>query len=132
MSEPLTFTNKLGHVRRLRPLRDRWEAKVDRDGPIPEHAPELGPCWVWTGTRLGGPRGGYGAINRGGQGSQSTAPLLAHVVAYELYVGPVPDGLELDHLCGNKGCVNPSHLEPVTHRENIRRGFRRRREARAA
>lgn len=56
----------------------------------------------------------------------------AHRIAYRLFVGDIPDHLELDHVCGNRACVNPSHLEPVTHRENIRRGFARRREQRAA
>jgi hypothetical protein len=46
----------------------------------------------------------------------------AHRVAYELLVGPVPDGLVLDHLCRNRACCNPAHLEPVTMRENLRRG----------
>lgn len=46
---------------------------------------------------------------------------LAHRVAYEIHVGPIPDGLEIDHLCRVRCCVNPDHLEPVTHRENMRR-----------
>lgn len=48
---------------------------------------------------------------------------LAHVVAYELAVGPVPAGMELDHLCRNTACIAPWHLEPVTHRENLLRGI---------
>lgn len=49
--------------------------------------------------------------------------LLAHRWSYEFHVGPIPEGLDLDHLCRNRGCVNPDHLEPVTREENIRRAF---------
>lgn len=51
-------------------------------------------------------------------------PRFAHRVTYEHYVGPVPEGLELDHLCRVRNCVNPAHLEPVTHLLNVRRGAR--------
>lgn len=67
-------------------------------------------CWLWTGATSR-----YGFV--GGQGRN----VLAHRAVYELLVGPIPDGLELDHLCRNKLCVSPWHLEPVTHRENLRR-----------
>jgi hypothetical protein len=70
-------------------------------------------CWEWTGAKTGA---GYGKI------LTFRSIQVAHRVLYELLVGPVPDGMELDHLCQNKSCVNPGHLEPVTHRENIRRG----------
>lgn len=72
-------------------------------------------CWMWGGLMR---RDGYGRAWTG-VGSRR-----AHRVAYELTVGPIPRGLELDHLCRNPGCVNPAHLEAVTHEENVRRGIR--------
>lgn len=73
-------------------------------------------CWEWTGAHN---PGGYGRIGGGGKRGPS---LLAHRVLYERMVGPIPDGLTLDHLCRNPSCVRPDHLEPVTNRENILRG----------
>lgn len=70
-----------------------------------------GDCWLWMARRLRG----YGKFDLG----NTTA--MAHRVAYELSVGPIPDGLQLDHLCRVRHCVNPAHLEPVTQRENILR-----------
>jgi len=72
-------------------------------------------CWLWTACA----RGGYGQISAGGR---SRKILSAHRVAYEMLVGPIPEGLDLDHLCRVTLCVNPKHLEPVTHRENLLRG----------
>jgi hypothetical protein len=71
-------------------------------------------CWLWT-AGLNGE--GYGAINVAGQ----IRP--AHRVAYELFRGPIPEGLTLDHLCRVRCCVNPDHLEPVTRKENTLRGI---------
>lgn len=69
-------------------------------------------CWLWT----GGLSHGYGHFSdRGWQGG-------AYRWAYEHWVGPIPEGLDLDHLCRITSCVNPAHLEPVTHRENLLRG----------
>lgn len=70
-------------------------------------------CWNWTRHLYGY---GYGHIYADGRSQ------MAHRVVYELFVGPIPDGLQLDHLCRNTACVNPAHLEPVTCRENILRG----------
>jgi len=64
---------------------------------------------------------GYAKISTG-QVDRRPKPKLAHVASYELLVGPVPGGRQLDHLCRNKMCINPDHLEPVTPRENVLRG----------
>lgn len=70
-------------------------------------------CWEWTGALYSG---GYGqaTINRTGY--------TAHRVAYEVFKGSIPEGLVLDHLCRNRCCINPDHLDPVTNRENLMRG----------
>ncbi len=92
-------------------------AKVNRHGPIPNHAPHLGECWEWTG-RLH--RLGYGAFGRTKAGSISS---LAHRRHWIEVVGPLAPGIDLDHLCRNRRCVRLNHLEPVTHKENCRRGL---------
>lgn len=99
---------------RVRPPENRFWEKVDKNGPIPERRPDLGPCWIWTAT-LSGPRGPYGQFFDG------VRVVPAHRFAYELLVGPIPDGHHLDHICLNPPCVRPSHTEPVTLTENNRR-----------
>jgi len=69
-------------------------------------------CWEWK--RSLNSRG-YSLISVDG------VVQLGHRVSYELHVGPIPEGLTIDHLCRNKACVNPEHLEPVTHKENHNR-----------
>jgi len=90
---------------------ERFWSKVDKDGPVSS----LGtPCWNW----LGNCSGGYGLFYIiGGNGRY----LMAHRVSYEIEYGTIPKGLELDHLCHNKSCVNPGHLEAVTHIINMQR-----------
>lgn len=68
-------------------------------------------CWIWTGATASG----YGVIR------QNRKLVLAHRAIYELIVGKIPKGLQIDHLCQNTICVNPKHLEPVTPKENMRR-----------
>jgi hypothetical protein len=94
---------------------ERFWSKVDRTGP--------GGCWLWLGQVN---RWGYGHFRR------TLAPgiyrtVKAHRFAYALLVGPIPEGLTLDHLCGRRACVRPDHLEPVTNAENLRRRHARRR-----
>lgn len=76
-------------------------------------------CWEWLGSHF--KTTGYGLFHRPDPAGvwRST---VAHRVVYEVFVGPIPEGLEIDHLCRNRRCVNPNHLEPVTHRENGLRG----------
>lgn len=102
-------------VGRYAPAAERFMAKVDRDGPINEHRPDLGPCWIWTGATG---NHGYGSL-RGDDGKT----VLAHRFSYELQIGPIPVGLQIDHLCRVRACVNPLHLEPVTPIENVARGL---------
>ena len=68
-----------------------------------------GECWRWTGSIS---PNGYGRFNL----------IYAHRRSYELHVGPIPEGLTIDHLCRHRWCVNPAHLEPVTRGENVLRG----------
>ena len=83
---------------------DRFWEKVDKTGS----------CWLWMGYRQ---KRGYGVF-----GAESRQLVLAHRWAYEATKGNILPGFELDHLCRNTSCVNPDHLEPVSHQENVRRG----------
>lgn len=84
---------------------ERFWANVDKG--------TSGDCWSWTGADNGS---GYGRLWVNG------VRIYAHRYAYELLVAPISDGLHIDHLCRNRRCVNPDHLEPVTRKENILRG----------
>ncbi len=87
---------------------ERFWAKVNRLGED--------DCWEWLASSQ--PHG-YGQFAPGGRAGGMTT---AHRVAYELTFGPIPEGLSIDHLCRNRGCVNPAHLEAVSQRVNVLRG----------
>lgn len=92
-----------------RSFRDRLMAKFEVN-------PETG-CWIWTAAKNAF---GYGVI--GGPDPRVRKTLLAHRAMYVELSGSIPEGLDLDHLCRVRHCVNPSHLEPVTRRVNLLRG----------
>jgi hypothetical protein len=85
-----------------------------RKSPV-AYAVNASGCWIWQRSRFGN---GYP------QAWKDKRPYPAHRLYYELHVGPIPPGLDLDHLCRTPLCVNPAHLEPVTRRVNARRGAR--------
>lgn len=72
-------------------------------------------CWLWTASQRGNGYGQFGVTQKD--------IVYAHRFAYEQTVGPIPEGLVIDHLCRVRHCVNPDHMEPVTSRENTFRGF---------
>ena len=76
-------------------------------------------CWLWIGNTQ---NEHYGMFWCGSKRAGTHRKLLAHRVSYEHYKGPIPSALEIDHLCRTRQCVNPDHLEAVTHSENVRRG----------
>lgn len=89
----------------------KWARKVDPLDRLMGRVTKTDSCWIWTGAL----RNGYGAIGVEGK------TLYTHRYVYQRVVGPVPTGLDLDHLCRNRTCCNPDHLEPVTRQENLRR-----------
>jgi len=97
---------------------ERFWAKVDKQGPIPAHRPELGPCWPWTGAVP--KRSGYGRFNTGVKRAGHWVVVNAHRYSWKLHNGPVPDGLCVLHRCDNKPCVRPDHLFVGTKGDNNR------------
>lgn len=97
-----------GHNRRLSPHEY-----------LEEEAGFSTPCWMWQRGKF---KNGYGATRTPGDRRKK----YAHRVFYERAKGPIPEGLDLDHLCRNRACCNPDHLEPVTRQVNARRGMKTR------
>jgi hypothetical protein len=107
--DPLIVRGKAANlpVRKIRSVEDRARDKFTPGAPD--------ECWPWAGTKT---HDGYGTI------AAKYRPLrhvYAHRLVFEMYGGVIPDGYEVDHLCRNPTCVNPAHLEPVTHAENMHR-----------
>jgi len=97
----------------VRFIQGHYSLKTQERYRVEDRGYSGGPCWIWQ-RHINDQ--GYGVIR--GADRQSRA----HRVVYEEMIGPIPEGLELDHLCRVRSCVNPAHLEPVTHAENMRRG----------
>ena len=99
---------------RARPPEERFWEKVNKSGLAPAYRPDLGPCWIWT-----------ASVNAKGYGimGAKNGSTLAHVISYNIHLGNVPGGMQIDHLCRIRNCVNPNHMEVVTPRVNVNRGY---------
>lgn len=95
------------------PIEHRFWTKVNKNGIVPAHRPELGPCWEWTAATYGG---GYGLIGEGGRKSKS---IPAHRQSWLMHKGPIPIGVWVLHKCDVKRCVNPAHLFLGTRSDNV-------------
>lgn len=95
------------------PIAERFWLRVNFAGATPDRRPDLGPCWLWMGSRS---KEGYGTFRLG------PTHVKSHRWAYEFCIGVIPARLTLDHLCFTPPCVNPGHAEPVSLTVNVLRG----------
>lgn len=90
----------------------RFLAKVNKDGPIPQHRTNLGACWIWTGAKV---RNGYGSFGFG-----SPVTIKAHRFSWLYHCGAIPPCLSVLHKCDTPACVNPAHLLLGSQADNMR------------
>lgn len=101
-----------------RPTPERFWEKVDKNGPVPAHCPELGPCWIWTAKIE--KKSGYGRFKVGHAGQ-----VMAHRLSVQFSGRSIPDGMLVCHSCDNRRCVNPGHLFVGSHSDNTRDSIRK-------
>jgi len=92
-------------------FRERFWSKIDKNGPVPEHMPHLGPCWIWTAFKT---PAGYGKIAT----TRPFYPIFAHHASWIIHFGPIPHGLWVLHKCDTPPCLRPDHLFLGTCKDN--------------
>ena len=115
----------MGNNHKVVSVEERFWAKVDKSGPVPQHRLDLGPCWLWTGSRGAGKPGysSYGHTSFEKKSDGKWKQEYVHRISFWIAHGRWPKK-DIDHLCRNTICVNPRHLEDVTTLENLLRAPR--------
>lgn len=113
----------MGEIRPYKPRNRKYEIKPPFDRFLEKFKVDLKTgCWIWTGSKSNqkGTQGGYGNIFLyKTKQTNKTVKMLAHRFSYMMFVGPIPDDKEIDHICRVHICVNPAHLRTVSRRENL-------------